>query len=139
MEIVPYAREHLLALRVQPAQADAAPWITPDYAASLEGGTSWTVLANCRPVFCGGSWELWPGRALVWAILSPEAGPHMARITRGVRRYLGLLPHRRVECYVDAGFEQGARWAAMLGFEREATLRAFLPNGNDAHIYARVR
>lgn len=139
MEIVPYTRDHLLAIRVQPAQADAAPWITPEIAVELEGPNSWTVLVNGDPVFCGGAWDLWNDRALVWSILSKGAGPVMPRITRGVVRYLQMLPHRRVEAYVDAGFAQGARWASLLGFTREATLRAFLPNGNDAHLYARVR
>ncbi len=139
MEITPYNRKHLLAIKLQPAQADAAGWITPDYAASLEGSATWTVMNQGRPVFCGGAWNIWPGRAVVWAILAEGAGRIMPRITRATMRYLELLPERRVECYVDAGFQQGERWARMLGFAHEAKLRAFLPNGNDAHLYARVR
>lgn len=139
MHIVPYARDHLLAIQLQPAQIDAAGWITPEYAASLEGPSTWTVMDQGRPVFCGGAWNLWPGRTVVWAILSESAGRIMPRLTRSTRRYLDLLPERRVECYVDAGFEQGERWARLLGFTHEAKLRAFLPNGNDAHLYARVR
>jgi hypothetical protein len=139
MTVAPYSREHLFAIRIQPAQADVAQWVTPEMAAGLESPDSWTVLRDGEPVFCGGFWEYWQGRAVVWAIVSPAAGPLMARITRGVIRYLDLLPHRRVEVYADAAFPAGDRWARMLGFRHEGTLAAFLPNGNDAHIYARVR
>jgi hypothetical protein len=139
MRIVPYAREHLLKVQVQPAQMDAAPWITPEVAAELEGPNAWSVLVDGEPVFCGGAWDLWQDRALVWAILSKSAGPVMPRITRGVLRYLQMLPHRRVEAYVDAAFPAGVRWARMLGFVNEGKMTAFLPTGADAYMFARVK
>ena len=40
---------------------------------------------------------------------------------------------------VDCEFEQGHRWAKMLGFTMEAErMRAYRPDGGDVALYARV-
>jgi ABC-type branched-subunit amino acid transport system substrate-binding protein len=72
--------------------------------------------------------------------LSPNAGPHMVRITKAVRRFLQACPYRRVEMTVDLDFEAGHRWANMLGFRLEAgRMLAYRPDGGTCSLYARVR
>lgn len=92
-----------------------------------------------QPLVCAGLVEVWHGRAYAWALLGRCAGPRMLAITRAIRARLASAPFRRIEMAVDAGFEAGCRWPALLGFERESLARAYLPNGRDALIFAMVR
>lgn len=93
------------------------------------------------PVCVGaaGVMPFWPGRAMAWAVLSAQAKPFMVSITRKVRAILDAVPYRRVETTVQANFVQGTRWAEILGFRAEGTNEAYLPDGTDAIMYARVR
>jgi hypothetical protein len=85
--------------------------------------------------------ENWPGRGVGWTVLSRHAGPHMRQLTRIVATWLDGLGFPRLEMYVDAQFPQGCRWARLLGFALETPLpmRRFLPNGNGAYLFGRVR
>lgn len=136
MVIVPFKAEHLLGLRLQPAQV-SAPLVTAEQAAGL--GHAYTALVDDRPVACAGLYELWPGRALAWAYVGVDAGHEFIAITRAVRRHLEAASWRRVEAYVDAGFENGHRWVKALGFGFDGLLRGFMPDGRDMALYSRVR
>lgn len=111
--------------------------------AALESpfGEAWTALVDARPVACAGLVEVWEGRAYAWALLAEDAGPHMLAVTREIRSRIALAPFRRIEMAVAAGFTAGCRWAGMLGFicETPQPMRAYLPDGRDAWLYARVR
>ncbi len=87
----------------------------------------------------GGLLEMWQQRAYAWALLSGSAGPHMLALTRAIRFHLARASFRRIELVVDVAFAPGARWAELLGFERETPrpLRSYLPGGRDAWLYAR--
>lgn len=141
MHIVPFKAEHLAALALQPAQALSLQDTGDDYGPALEaGGNGYTAIVDGRPVACAGIVEQWRGRGLAWALLAGDIGPHcFVRVTRAVRRALDLSPLRRVEAHVDVRFNQGIRWARMLGFEAESVMRSFTPDGGDAFMYVRIR
>jgi hypothetical protein len=135
MTLIPFEPHHVSLMTPQAAQfADVA-------AASPEAisGDAWTAVVDGLPVACGGLIEMWAGRAYAWALLSPEAGPHLLAMTRAIRSRLARASFRRVEMAVDVNFEAGRRWALMLGFEQEARLRCFLPGGRDAWLFARIQ
>jgi len=138
IEVVPFAPAHLVGFNVQPAQRSAFA-LQPD-AVSAPFGQAWTALADGVPVGCAGFVEVWDGRAYAWALLAAHAGPHMIALTRAIRCVLAQAPFRRVEMAVDADFPQAARWAALLGFKCETPepMRAYLPDGSDAYLYAKV-
>jgi RimJ/RimL family protein N-acetyltransferase len=81
----------------------------------------------------------WENRAIAWALISDEAGPHFIQIHKAVKRFFNRNPIRRLEATVDVGFEQGHRWMEMLGFEIEGYMVAYRPDGKDQILYARVR
>lgn len=81
---------------------------------------------------------IWEGRALVWAMLSQDAGKHFIKIHKAVKKALVECPFRRVEATVDIGFKAGHRWMKMLGFKPEGYMRAYTPDGKDQMLYARV-
>lgn len=103
-------------------------------------GDAWTAMVDGRPIGSAGVVEAWTGRAYAWALLAEDAGPHMLAITRAIRCFLARSPYRRIEMAVSAGFDAGQRWAELLGFtlETPTAMRAYLPNGGDAWLYARI-
>lgn len=138
IQIVPFEPEHADAMDVQIAQR-----MTPEERQQAMGesfGDAWTAMVDGEPVACAGLVPVWFGRAYAWALLSERAGAHMVAITRAVRRALDMGEFRRVEMAVRAGFAEGERWARLLGFSRETPepMRAYLPNGQDAYLYAKV-
>jgi len=92
-----------------------------------------------NPVACGGVTEVWPGRAQTWAILIKESGRYMTRITRAAKELFDRCSSARIEITVESNFEQGKRWAEILGFKEEAYMRKYFPNGSDAIIFSKVR
>ena len=141
MQIVPFQSGHIFDLRLQAAQQRFAEAFTPEHARALElAGQAYTAIADGRPVACSGLVEQWEGRALAWALLDGEMGPHaFLRVSRAVRRYLDATSYRRIEMQVDADHAQAIRWAALLGFEVESKRRKFLPDGRDAFEFVRIR
>lgn len=137
-EVVPFDVSHIAAMTVQSAQR-LTEFDHPEALVS-PFGKAWTGLVNGEPKACAGLVEIWQGRAYAWALLAEDAGPHMRRITKTIRSHLDAAPYRRIEMAVDADFAAGQRWAQMLGFECETPvpMRAYLPNGRAAWLYARV-
>jgi hypothetical protein len=138
MQVIPFESWHIQ--QIIPQDAQRVP--SEHEAALLESsyGLAWTGFSD-RPIACAGVVELWPGRAYAWALLDKSAGKHFIAITRAIRDKLNALPYRRIEMAVDEHFEQGHRWAKMLGFNRETTtpMRAYNPDGGNCHLYARIR
>jgi len=141
MDIVAFKSEHMLAMDIQDAQADARQFFNPGHLAYLEELDSFTVLFDGQPAMCIGWFEVYPTRALVWAVLARSAGRHMTALTRFVRRLVDGLPHRRVEAEVDAEFAPGHRWLEMLGFQCETpiSLRSYNAHGGDSCLYSKVK
>jgi hypothetical protein len=101
----------------------------------LGGGDDGTVYATAGII------PQWEGRALAWAMIAHDAGPHFLRITREVRLFLASCGFRRIETSVDAAFPQAFRWARVLGFECETPkpMRGYGHQGRPAYLFALVR
>ena len=84
--------------------------------------------------------EKWHGTAVAYAFLSTGAGPYLGRFSRRIVAFLDQSEFRRIELLVAPEFDQGRRWARLLGFELETPLaRCYDPGGNDYAIYTRVK
>lgn len=115
--------------------------LVPEYADAL---TSHFSLSAWRGSVCMGAAGIMPihkHRGLAWALMSRHAGPHMLQITRKVKSGIDLTPFRRVEMTVDMGYDEGHRWARMLGFVSETPngMKASGVMGNDEVMYARIK
>ncbi len=140
VQCVRFSAGHLMAMALQPSQEWLYELVGPYEAAQLEGRYAFTGLVDGEPVICGGAMEVWAGRALLWAYLSPLAGPHMRVITRGARDLIAGFPFKRLEAAVECDFENGHKWARLLGLELETPrARKYLQNGKDCAIYTKVR
>ena len=129
------------SIRLQQAQrysgdlADVSQDLTP----LSEVGLAWTCEVDGEVICCAGLLPQWENRAIAWALIGESAGRYFAAIHKAAHRFLVRSPYRRIEAHVDVGFPQGARWMKMLGFEVEAYMKAFRPDGADMLLFARVR
>lgn len=120
--------------------------LTPGYAESLTG-RAWTARDGTRVVGCGGFSEQWKGRSVAWAVLGrnvPKRGwPRIcakvkAEIQKELDRHVAACGHGRVEITVPQNFAQGCRLAKVLGFEVEAIVKKYAPDGADHFLFAKV-
>jgi hypothetical protein len=141
MQVVRFLPQHLLELVLQPAQADLVETIrNPAYGVALAlAGPCFTVMLDGRPVACAGVDLAHAQRGEVWALLSQESGAVMRRMTRAAAGYFATCGIRRLEVVVATDFAAGNQWARMLGFQLEAPMRGYLPDGATANLYARVQ
>jgi hypothetical protein len=121
----------------------------PEYALSMDSASVVGVVENTlafsgwaggRCLGAAGVLDIWKGRSVVWALLSPLAGPHMRAITRHVNYILDAHGAERYECTVDPRFAAGIKWVERLGFTCEApAMRRFDPTGRTMALYAKVK
>jgi len=139
MIVVPFQTWHFWDIKPQASQAYVQQFVTPEGIEALEKHSSFTCLVDDKPVCCFGWMELYPTRASIWSYMSEDAARYLVHLTRIAKRLISTLQYKRLEMEVDTDFEQGHRWARMLGFQLEAEcLRGFRMDGGDSAIYARI-
>lgn len=141
MHLVPFVPAHLIGFELQEAQSWLQPHLnTSEYVNSLTAfGDAFTLIASGNVAGCGGMINLSPTRGHLWALVDKNAGKSLLGATRLVREFLEKQSKMRIEIAVKTSFQAGHRWAAMLGFEREGTLRKWGDDGNDYDSYARIK
>ncbi len=139
MRIVPFRAAHLECLVLQEAQRGMTSYLSPDYGRVLEqAGQAFTAVKDGLVLGCAGIEVVWGNRGVAWSLLGPITPFELLGIHRHVMAFLESGQLRRIEMTVDAGHIAGQRWASMLGFQFEGTLRAYTPDGRDCHLYARI-
>lgn len=128
-------------LIVQPAQRYTSSLLdsNPDLTPLVQHGMAWTHEHDGEILAVGGLAPQWENRATAFALLSANAGRRMVTLHRWWNEFLDQCPFRRVEAYVDVGFEPGIRWVTMSGFELEAYKRCFRPDGADMLEFVRIK
>jgi hypothetical protein len=104
---------------------------------------SFTAMRGDQPIACAGVIPAWPGRGVAWCIFAEgmrgamivAIHRHMAAGLWDCHTRLGM---RRIEMGVHTSYVDGHRWARMLGFKREGTMRLYSPDGTDTDLYARI-
>jgi hypothetical protein len=140
VERVPFTPAHAARIRLQPRQLEAAGYASVDHYRKLAATPSIALLDGHNVLMCGGAFEIWPGRAVAWALLAESIGHRMTACVRHVRRFFDEINAPRVEMDVAVDHEEGHRFARLLGFELETPrARVYYPDGSDAAIYVRVR
>ena len=142
IEYRPCKQEHLALIRPQEHDRSLlASYMSPEFKDMLEGSFAVSAWVDGKPVGAAGVIPLHGDCALAWAMLGADAGPHLRGITRAVRKALDISPYQRIEMRVLYDFEEGHRWAKLLGFgEPEAArMRKSSTRGFDETLYARVK
>jgi hypothetical protein len=139
MTIEPLIADHVMNVLLQPSQACFASSIDAEYANRLVvSGPAFSAIHNGEVLACAGLIPQWEGRAIAWALVAAEAGPHFVRIHKAVKRFLELQKIRRIETWVYPTFEPAHRWMRLLGFKLEGRMTAYGPDGSDGDLYARL-
>jgi hypothetical protein len=107
------------------------------------GGYARALIAPGRVLACAGLVPHWPGRAEGWMITAPHATRRdLVAAVRAARAALDVLQTdpiwRRIEIYVRADAAWTDSFTAVLGFQRDACLRAWAPDGADYVLYSRI-
>ncbi|MEO2140940.1 MAG: hypothetical protein ABGX63_02035 [bacterium] len=140
MKFIPFREEHVEDLLAQPAQARMSQKITPKIAKMLEGHPSFTAMDGDIPVGAAGIIVGNGHRGMAWAYLTEVPTRKFITIHKGVLQFLEGCYVPRLEMTVDCGFEEGHRWARLLGFTLEAeVMRSWNVVGEDVSLYARIR
>ncbi len=105
-------------------------------------GHGFSLVNNGHLIFSAGVYPVWKGLGEAWVIPSDLIKPHRRQLVTYVREYLDRLveenEYRRVQATVRADFDAGHRFIEFLGFQREAMLEAYGPDGADHVQYARL-
>jgi hypothetical protein len=111
----------------------------PETLLALEKHNSWTVMGDMgEPIACGGFVQIWPGRHSAWIYLNELSAPHMLVVTRYALACLATV-QGRLELTVRFDFDEGHRWAKMLGFKVETPVMPFYGPEGEAHsMYVRI-
>lgn len=138
IEFAPFRAGHLAYLTPQKAQEAEYKLLRDSAAEALEGSVALSAWANNRCLGAAGLIPIRPHRAIAWMILSERASPYMLPIVRKVRRVISASAFKRVELTVSDRFEEGHRFARMLGAVRETPepMKYFGADGGDEVLYA---
>lgn len=141
IEFAPCHAEHLRYIVAQDVQTNEQPGLLTALAAeTLEASVCLSAFVGGRCVAAAGLLDVWPGRAITWALLSRYAYEYMLAITRRMRLVMDTYPANRIEMVVLRDFEPGNRWAKLLGFTLETPngMDHYFANGDAAMLYARA-
>lgn len=137
--IVRFDPAHFEGIELQPSQEYVRAHTPRERLQRLaERGPAYTFFAGGRVICCGGLYEYGPERGVLWSYVSRHAGPHFTWLHRCALRFLETVdrPHMQATC--RTGFEQGARWLAMLGFRWSRSLGPYGPAGVPHELFERV-
>jgi hypothetical protein len=139
MKLEPFKIEHLSQLEKQ--RGHSYPNISLENRRCLElSGYNYSIKNDVRVFICGGVLPYWANRVEAWAIFDKNLDFEFLKVHRICKRYLDVLPHKRIECVVKYDFQQGNRWANLLGFQVEGPrLRSYFEDGKDAILYSRIK
>jgi RimJ/RimL family protein N-acetyltransferase len=103
---------------------------------------SYSAFVDGQLVACGGLVKMWPGLAEAWIAVTPYAQQHTTFILRTTKLYLDDRMKRhalnRLEAHIREDFILARRFCSWLGFQFNATLPKYGPNGETFLLMSRV-
>lgn len=113
-----------------------------DAISEKEGVTVRTLVTDEGIIAVVGGTLLWPGVMELWSVTSNKISRHPISYTRTVRTLIQSfqksLSIRRFQSVIRFGHPELIRWIEALGFEREALMKRYGPEGADYYMYART-
>lgn len=133
--------EHFRVLQLQPWQTIHASIVKDEaYIASLLAAGAWSCLArDGRVLGIGGFLDQGGGRGQGWALLAANMRQSFVRLHRAALQAIESAPYRRLEVVTREDFCEAHKWVELLGFEPEAPLRSFFPDGSAGRLWCRIK
>lgn len=139
MRVEPLTLAHFEAIDVQPSQRAHFDLFTPAVRAELVRVGSVAAVDAARTFCIGGVVDVGFGRGNAWTILGHGSPRNFVGVHRAVLAHLRRAPFRRIEMACDPNCVAAHRWAMLLGFQFEAPMRGWFPDGSEAFLFARVK
>ena len=143
--LVPFNPVHTLNIRIGDAASIAMREnlnFADLMAAQAASGHAITVLLHGTPAACFGSVSIWKGLEEMWCLLEERARKYplaMTKIAIAYRDYRVIAGNlRRLQLNVRCSDQRAFRWAKTIGFELEAKMRRYGPDGSDFYLMSRV-
>ncbi len=95
-----------------------------------------------RIVFCVGVHHRWEGVGEVWMVFSPLAAkyPRTVSFLRTMIAYMQAEKgYYRLQATIDTSWPAAIRFAEHMGFQREAVMKRYGPDGADHFLYSLVQ
>ena len=107
----------------------------------MEEGLSWMAIEDEKPLAAAGIWEIYPGVAQLWVLMTELPREKTTAILRVICRMLPeicrLRRLRRLQAIVNPT-ENSAKLLNFFGLKREAVLPGYGIDGGGWHLYGRV-
>lgn len=99
---------------------------------------TYSIFKDRQILACVGVTEHWKGRGEGWALIDKNVGADLLQVTKITRKLMDDTKINRIECIVDSDFEDGLRWAYLLGFKKECDrMKAYGRDGKDCTLFVR--
>lgn len=133
--------EHCRVLRVPPhLSAHAANLLDPQFMGELiEGGPAWALVDGELVLGIGGVVDRGGGRGEVWSVFGELAYAKPVAAVRAAREGLARTTFRRLELVTRCDYAAAHRFAQVLRFKFEASLRAWFPDGSAGYMWSRIK
>lgn len=139
MKLIPIETAHFYMIELQERQSMFQEALKDsDYQQLLKKSDGYSLINGLDCLMMAGVIDAEYGRGISWCFLSKDAYKHMRVITNHVRFYLDNSNYNRIETTVETDFEQGHRWAKMLGMTKECDMKNYC-NGKSHSLYARYK
>ena len=106
------------------------------------GNPAFSIIADLKVIGVFGGTYLYPGVMEVFGLFSEEIKTHRFSFHKAclelVKGAFEKYNVHRLQIVVRADYREGQKWANVLGFLAEGTLRKFGPDKHDYIIYGRV-
>jgi hypothetical protein len=130
---------HVKLIEVQDSQLDEKHWSEQIDVDLVGNSLALSCWIDDKCVGAAGIRPIWRGRAFAWSLLGKHSGPALPAIAKKLRFVLATFPAKRIEMTVRESFAPGCRLALLLGFQREARLPAFYPDGSTVYLFTRLK
>lgn len=107
---------------------------------------AYAVIYEGQLVAVGGLQMSWPGKGLLWLMLTADCkkdGRHGVLALSAIKDKVDELIEKnnlwRAEATVRTDFPQAIKMIEYLGFERESTMKKYMPDKGDAYLYVKVQ
>lgn len=104
-----------------------------------ENNLAYTAVKNGVPVACCGITMRYPHRAEAWAVIGLLEKIDSLSFIRAIRRFLDIIPVKRIEATLADDVPNRKKWIRLLGFQYEARLKCFDIEAKDVDMYVRLK
>ena len=144
---VPFHWGHLYLMELNEEQSRTME-VIPDYTKIVQHyadtNPSCTILVDGKPGLSFGTVNHWPGLYEMWMMVDqPMARKYPVALTKYSKLAVliseEVVKPVRLQLVVRRDNFSACKWARAIGFEEEAIIRRYMPDGRDSVFYARIR